>query len=79
MQANSSGSHKGALILPESAKSLAPDAMFQLGRLAASHENRAWAREKVRNARAALTVEQSFHEDNEHLRMELKHCEKVLL
>lgn len=43
-----------AVKFPEEASSLNPAAIFQLGRLAASYENRAWAREKVRQAKSNL-------------------------
>ena len=44
-----------AVKFPSEAAVLKPEAIFQLGRLAASYENRAWAREKVRQAKASLS------------------------
>lgn len=43
-----------AVKLPDLGANLSAQAIFQLGRLAASHENRAWAREKVRQAKTNL-------------------------
>ena len=43
-----------AVKFPKEAIGLDPAAIFQLGRLAASYENRAWAREKVRQAKSNL-------------------------
>lgn len=43
-----------AVKLPDLGTNLSAQAIFQLGRLAASHENRAWAREKVRQAKTNL-------------------------
>ena len=44
-----------AVTFPDAASQLDAPAIFQLGRLAASYENRAWAREKVRQARTILS------------------------
>lgn len=44
-----------AVKFPDEAVALGAPAIFQLGRLAASYENRAWAREKVRQAKTNLT------------------------
>ena len=44
-----------AVKFPEEATRLEPAAIFQLGRLASSYENRAWAREKVKQAKLALS------------------------
>lgn len=45
-----------AVKCPNEAVTLDPAAIFQLGRLAASYENRAWAREKVRQAKTNLAA-----------------------
>lgn len=45
-----------AVQFPKEACALSPAAIFQLGRLGASYENRAWAREKVRQAKTNLSA-----------------------
>ena len=55
-----------AVPFPKEAATLDAAAIFQLGRLAASYENRAWAREKVRQAKHNLSaaIAQELHSDN---------------
>ncbi len=55
-----------AVKLPDLGTNLSAQAIFQLGRLAASHENRAWAREKVRQAKTNLAraVEEELHSNS---------------
>lgn len=45
-----------AVKFPTEARNLDAAAIFQLGRLAASYENRAWAREKVRQSKTILAT-----------------------
>lgn len=74
-----------AVKFPEEAQQLAPAAIFQLGRLAASYENRAWAREKVRQAKNHLTksiadeLQTAATGSSEIARDQLKDREQVLV
>lgn len=73
-----------AVTFPKEAAALDPAAIFQLGRLAASYENRAWAREKVRQAKHNLTtaIAQELQSDNSGsniARDQLKDREQVLV
>lgn len=73
-----------AVKFPAEARGLDSAAIFQLGRLAASYENRAWAREKVRQAKTIVAVAvkeelQSSVGGSEVARDQLKDREQVLV
>lgn len=73
-----------AVKFPADARSLDSAAIFQLGRLAASYENRAWAREKVRQAKTIVAGAvkedlQSLAGGSEITRDQLKDREQVLV